>query len=228
VNILVIVAHPDDPEFFAGGTIAHWASQGHHVTYVLVTDGSKGTDDPTLSAARLAALRQTEQRAAAAQLGVTDVHFLTFVDGELVNNADLQRAVARAVRQFKPELVVTTDPQTLHYGASRVNHNDHRVMGMAVCDGIFPASGNRMYFPELLAEGYEMHTPRELWFAGPVAPNQLVDITPHMDTKVRAILAHMSQVKQPEGVGERMRQGATRIRADGSVWLGEAFRRVIL
>jgi LmbE family N-acetylglucosaminyl deacetylase len=91
MNILVVVAHPDDPEFFCGGTIAKWSAEGHHVTYALVTDGSKGTDDPTLSARQLATLRQTEQRNAGAQIGVTDIHFLTHVDGELNNSPVLQR-----------------------------------------------------------------------------------------------------------------------------------------
>jgi LmbE family N-acetylglucosaminyl deacetylase len=228
MNILVIVAHPDDPEFFAGGTIARWSAEGHRVTYVLVTDGSKGTDDPALTGSALAALRQHEQRAAGAELGVVDMHFLPHIDGELSNTLGLQRDVARAVRRFKPDIVVTTDPQTLHYGATRVNHNDHRLMGMAVCDGIFPASGNRMYFPELIAEGLEMHTPKEIWFCGPVAPNHLVDISAYFNAKVRAVRAHVSQVKQPESVADRLRNGAIRVRADGTAWLAEAFRRVML
>lgn len=228
MNILVVVAHPDDPEFFCGGAIAAWTSAGHHVTYALVTDGSKGNDDPAISASQLAALRQTEQRNAGAQIGVTDIHFLTHVDGELENTLDLQRDVARQVRRFKPEIVVTTDPQTLHYGALRVNHNDHRMMGMAVCDGIFPASNNRMYFPELLDEGLEMHGPREIWFAGAVQPNHLVDVSAHLDAKVAAIKAHVTQVKQPDQIAARMRQSMARFHADGRIWFAEAFRRVVL
>lgn len=228
MNILVVVAHPDDPEFFCGGTIARWCAEGHAVRYVLVTDGSKGNDDPSISAAQLTALRQDEQRAAAAELGVTDVHFLPHVDGELVNTLALQRDIAREVRRFRADIVVTTDPQTLHYGALRVNHNDHRVMGMAVCDAVFPAAGNRMFFPDLLDAGLEPHGPRELWFAGTTQPNHLVDVGAFIDAKTRAVRAHVSQVKAPERIGERLQQGIARFRADGSLWLAEGFRRVRL
>lgn len=228
MNILVVVAHPDDPEFFCGGTIARWCAEGHAVRYVLVTDGSKGNDDPTISAAQLIAMRQAEQRAAAAELGVTELHFLPHVDGELVNTLALQRDIAREVRRFRADVVVTTDPQTLHYGALRVNHNDHRIMGMAVCDAIFPAAGNRMFFPDLLDAGFEPYGPRELWFAGTTQPNHLVDVTDYVDAKIRAVRAHVSQVKNPAGVGDRLRQGIVRLRADGSLWLAEQFRRVRL
>jgi len=228
MNILVVVAHPDDPEFFCGGTIARWCAEGHAVRYVLVTDGSKGNDDPTISAAQLIAMRQAEQRAAAAELGVTELHFLPHVDGELVNTLALQRDIAREVRRFRADVVVTTDPQTLHYGALRVNHNDHRIMGMAVCDAIFPAAGNRMFFPDLLESGFEPHGPRELWFAGTTQPNHLVDVTDYIDAKIRAVRAHVSQVKNPAGVGDRLRQGLARFHTDGSLWLAEQFRRVRL
>ncbi len=228
MNILVVVAHPDDPEFFCGGTIARWTSEGHRVSYVIVTDGAKGNDDPSLDGPRLTAMRQDEQRAAGAQIGVSDIRFLNYVDGELANTLALQRDIARQVRDVKPDIVVTTDPRTLHYGATRVNHNDHRIMGMAVCDAIFPASNNRMYFPDLLAEGFQMHAPRELWFAGPDTPNHLVDVSAQFEAKLAAILAHASQVKQPEQARVRIRQGLTRYRADGSAWLAEAFRRVML
>lgn len=228
MNILVVVAHPDDPEFFCGGTIARWCAEGHVVRYVLVTDGSKGNDDPSITAPQLIAMRQAEQIAAGAALGVTDIHFLPHVDGELHNTLAVQRDIVRELRRFKADIVVTTDPQTLHYGALRVNHNDHRMMGMAVCDAIFPASGNRMYFPELLEEDFAPHAPRELWFAGPVAPNHLVDVTAHIDAKIAAVKQHVSQVKQPDQVGARLRQGLARFRADGSMWLAEQFRRVIL
>ncbi len=228
MNILVIVAHPDDPEFFCGGTIARWTAEGHAVRYVIVTDGSKGTDDPSLSAAQLSALRQSEQRAAGAALGVADIHFLPHVDGELANSLATQRDVAREIRRFKPDIVVTTDPQTQHYGSLRINHNDHRMVGMMVSDGIFPASNNRMYFPELLDEGFDMHGPRELWFAGPAQPNHLVDVTAHVDAKIAAIQAHVSQVKHPDQVGARVSQGLARFKADGTLWLAEQFRRVIL
>lgn len=228
MNILVIVAHPDDPEFFAGGTIAKWCADGHDVRYVIVTGGDKGSDVPDMTPARLVAMRRDEQRNAAAILGVKDVTFLSHVDGELLNTLETQRDLVREIRRARPDAIVTTDPQTLHYGATRVNHNDHRMVGMAVCDAIFPASGNRMYFPELLADGFEPHTPKEIYFAGAVEPNTLVDVTPHLDKKLASIREHVSQVKEPDKIGPRMQQGLFRMTADGAGHFWEAFRRILL
>lgn len=228
MNILVLVAHPDDPEFFCGATIAKWTSEGHRVRYVLVTDGSKGNDDPNISAEHLVAMRQDEQRAAGAILGVDDISFLTYIDGELANTLALQRDLAREVRAFKPDIVVTTDPQTLHFGALRVNHNDHRVIGMAVCDAIFPASGNRMYFTELFEEGLEMHAPKEIWFAGASEPNHFVIVSSTLDNKIASILQHKSQVKNAEQTEMRMRQALFRVNPDGSIYFAETFRRILM
>ena len=228
MNILVIIAHPDDPEFFAGGAIARWCSEGHDVRYVVVTGGDKGSDQPDMTPARLVALRRDEQRHAAAILGVREVTFLSHVDGELLNTLDVQRDLVREIRRARPDAVVTTDPQTLHYGAMRVNHNDHRAVGLAVCDAIFPASGNRMYFPELLADGFEPHSPREIYFAGPAQPNTLVDVTDFIPAKIEAIRAHASQVKEPDKIEARIRQGLLRMTADGRVFYAEAFRRILL
>ncbi|GIV84591.1 MAG: GlcNAc-PI de-N-acetylase [Candidatus Roseilinea sp.] len=228
MNVLVIIAHPDDPEFFAGGTIARWRHDGHDVRYVVVTGGDKGSDQPDMTPARLAAIRRDEQCRAAAVLGVHDVTFLGHVDGELLNARDVRRDLAREIRRARPDVVLTTDPQTLHYGATRINHTDHRAVGLAVCDAIFPAAGNRMYFPELLAEGFEPHTPKEIYFAGPACPNTLVDVTDFIQTKIAAIRMHASQVKAPDELESRIRQGLLRITADGRVFFAEAFRRIWL
>lgn len=228
MNILAIIAHPDDPEFFAGGTIARWCGEGHDVRYVIVTGGDKGSDVPEMTPAKLVALRRDEQRNAALKLGVQNVTFLTHVDGELLNTLDVQRDLVREIRRARPDIIVTTDPLTLHYGALRVNHNDHRMVGMAVCDAIFPASGNRMYFPELLADGFEPHSPQEIYFAGAAHPNTLVDITAYADKKIAAIREHVTQVKEPQKVDLRMLQGALRMTADGRAFFAEAFRRVLL
>ncbi len=228
MNILVVVAHPDDPEFFCGGTIAKWCAEGHSVRYVLVTGGQKGSDVPSMTPERLVALRQVEQIEAAKALGVSDVTFLAYVDGELANTLALQKDIAREIRRHSADILVTTDPQTLHYGALRVNHNDHRVMGMAVCDAVFPAANNRMYFPELLADGFQMYPPKEIYFAGPVAPNLIVDITAYVPRKIEAIKKHVSQVKEPDKVDARMQQGLLRITPQGKTYFAESFRRVSL
>jgi len=228
MNILVIVAHPDDPEFFCGGTIAKWTAEGHQVGYVIVTGGNKGSDVPEITPDKLVSMRRVEQRAAGADLGVTDIAFLSYIDGELANTLLLQRDLTREIRRFKPDIVVTSDPLTLHYGALRVNHNDHRTIGMAVCDALFPAANNRMYFPELLVDGFEMHAPHEVYFAGPVVPNHFVDVSDYLGQKLESIKKHVSQVKDPNGMETRMPQSLLRLRADGSTYFAEVFRRVML
>ena len=229
-KILCIVAHPDDPEFFAGATLARWAAEGNHVGYVLVTGGQKCTDRTDITPHQLAEIREGEQRNAAAVLGISDLRFLHYVDGELANTLELQRDLAREIRRARPDVVVTTDHQSIHSGSRGINHNDHRIIGLAVCDAIFPASNNRMYFPELLAEGFEMHRPGEIYFAGPAAPNTWVDVGDYLGLKAQAVCQHVSQVKEPDvsKIEARFRQGTLRMKADGSVWFAEAFRRVTL
>ena len=230
MNILFIAAHPDDPEFFAGATLARWAAEGNHVSYLIVTGGQKGTDRTDITPHELAALREVEQHNAAAVLGVHDIHFLHYVDGELSNTLELQRDLAREIRRTRPDIIATTDHQTVHSGSRGINHNDHRVMGMAVCDAVFPASNNRMYFPELLAEGLQLHYPKEIYFAGPVAPNTWVDVGDYLGLKAKAVCEHRTQVKEPdaEKFEARFRQNLLRMKADGSIWFAEAFRRVML
>lgn len=228
MKILVIIAHPDDPEFFAGGTLARWASEGSHIRYVVVTAGDKGNDDPSRSVDGLVALRQQEQLRAAAKLGVFDVAFLAYRDGELFNTMDLRRDLVREIRGFQPDMVLTSDHATMHFGSSRINHNDHRVIGMAVSDATFPAAGNRMFFPELLGAGLAMHAPKEVWYCATGSPNTLIDVSAQMDAKVAAIREHASQVKDPDGVAMRVRQGLLRVMSDGSAKYMEGFRRVLL
>jgi LmbE family N-acetylglucosaminyl deacetylase len=230
MNILFIAAHPNDPEFFAGGTLARWAAEGNNVSYAIVTGGQKGTDRKDITPDELASLREVEQCNAAAELGIHDIRFLHYVDGELSNTLELQRDLAREIRRTKPAVIVTTDHQTVHYGSRGINHGDHRTMGAAVCDAIFPAANNRMYFPELLAEGFEMHAPREVYFAGAVAPNTWVDVGDYLGHKARAVCHHRSQVKEPDPLKFelRFRQGTFRMKADGTVWYAEAFRRVMV
>ncbi len=230
MNILAIVAHPDDPEFFAGGTLARWAAEGNTVQYAIVTGGQKGTDRTDITPHELAALREVEQRNAASVIGVHDIRFLHYVDGELYNTLELRRDLAREIRRAKPDIIVTTDHQTVHSGSRGINHPDHRTIGLVVCDAIFPAANNRMFFPELLDEGFQMHGPREIYFAGPIAPNTWVDVGAYLAVKARAVCQHASQVKDPDPARfeARYRQSMLRMTADGTVRYMEAFRRVTL
>jgi LmbE family N-acetylglucosaminyl deacetylase len=224
-SVLVMMAHPDDPEFFCGGTLAGWVREGREVCYVLATSGDKGSGDGLTPTAELMARREAEQRAAADVLGVGEVIFLRHRDGELVSDLGLRRQLVRAIRLCRPEVVVTTDPQLYFIGDRRVNHPDHRAMGDAVLAAVFPAASNPRFFPELWeVERLAPHAPREVYIANAERPNHEVDITEVMERKVEAIRQHKSQLTDPAGQLERVRQRAAR--EDGRYV--ESFRRIIL
>ncbi|HSM72145.1 MAG TPA: PIG-L deacetylase family protein [Anaerolineales bacterium] len=206
-NILVILAHPDDPEFFCGGTLAKWAREGHHITYVLLTIGDKGFHDITpedMTPENLVKLRKIEQQNAAKIIGVEAVHFLDNLDGYLVPDIDLRRDVVREIRRHKPDILVTCDPQTLFAGYG-INHPDHRAAGQVVLDAVFPAAGNKVFFPELLAEGFEPHMPKEVWCSLTMQANTTVDITATLDIKLQAIFEHATQMQDIENLTERFK-----------------------
>ena len=210
-NILVILAHPDDPEFFCGATLAKWARQGHHITYQLITCGDKGFNESTtaeMTTDALCAIRHTEQLAAAQVIGAEAVHFLDTADGYLVPDLTLRREIVRVIRKFKPDILVTCDPQTL-FATYGINHPDHRATGQAVIDAVFPAAGNPVFFPELLLEGYDPHMPREIWCSLTMQPNARVDVTETWPIKIEAILKHKSQVANVEQFLERMKSRRT-------------------
>lgn len=208
-NILVILAHPDDPEFFCGATLAKWARAGHHITYQLLTCGDKGFNESTsaeMTTDALCAIRHEEQIAAARVIGVDvdAVHFLDRPDGYLVPDLDLRREIVRVIRKFKPDILVTCDPQTL-FAPYGINHPDHRAAGQVVMDAVFPAAGSPVFFPELLTEGYDPHMPKEVWCSLTMQPNIKIDVTETWQTKLEAILEHKSQVAHVDKFLERMK-----------------------
>ena len=211
-KILVILAHPDDPEFFCGATLARWARAGHTIHYFLLTCGDKG-GGPEVTPAELCALRHVEQNAAAAVIGAKAVRFLDLEDGYLVPSLDLRREVVRAIRQEKPDILVTCDPTYLYNTFGSVNHPDHRAAGQVVLDAVFPAAGNGHFFPELLKEErLEPHTPREVWISLTGNPDVVIDVTDTWDVKLQALKEHKSQIGDPVQLEERMRSR----RAEGS------------
>jgi LmbE family N-acetylglucosaminyl deacetylase len=221
---MVIVPHPDDPEFFCGGLIALWCAAGTEVTYLILTNGNKGSDDPEMTPEKLAFIRRQEQQAAADVLGVKHVIFFSEPDGELQPTLRLRQDVVAEIRRYKPDAVVGLDPTRFFPSTNRINHADHRAGGHVVIDAIFPAARNRMYHPELLAEGLEPHVVKEVYLAGPDQPNRWVDISPVLETKIRAILCHTSQIKDPEGLPERIRERSKRIDEYGNEVICENYR----
>jgi LmbE family N-acetylglucosaminyl deacetylase len=228
-NILVILAHPDDPEFFCGGTLAKWARAGHHITYQLLTCGDKGFNESTsaeMTPDALCAIRHEEQGAAAKVIGAEAVHIMDQPDGYLVPDLDLRCKVVRAIRKFKPDVLITCDPQNL-FATYGINHPDHRAAGQVVLDAVFPAAGNKAYFPELLVEGYEPHMPKEVWCSLTYQPNITVDVTETWIVKMEAILKHTTQIADVEKFKERMKARHTEDSTDENPRYEEKFRRIV-
>ena len=203
-RVLVVLAHPDDPEFFCGGTLALWAEQGSWISYCLLTRGDKG-DEHGSDPSGLAATRELEQRAAAQVLGVAEVTFLNYPDGYLVPDLELRREVVRAIRKVKPNVVVTCDPTNFFPNDRYINHPDHRAAGQVTLDAVFPAAGSRMFFPELLVEGLEPHKVSQVYVAMPQTPNTVIDVTAMFERKVEALRRHASQITDPDALLLRLK-----------------------
>jgi LmbE family N-acetylglucosaminyl deacetylase len=195
--VLAIGAHPDDLEFGVSGSAAAWVEAGAEVHYLICTDGSKGSDDPHLSSVELIKLRREEQRAAAKILGVSSVTFLDHEDGLTEANAALKEDIVRVIRQIKPDTVVAQDP-LMFYNADFgiINHNDHRNVGLAAMDAVYPLARDHLSFPELAAAGLAPHKVKDLLFMGSFddRSNFYVDISDTYETKLKALAAHASQV----------------------------------
>jgi LmbE family N-acetylglucosaminyl deacetylase len=227
-KILVILAHPDDPEFFCGGTLARWARAGHDISYVLLTCGDKGFNPATqsdMTPEKLCGIRFEEQQNAAKVIGAGSVRFLDRGDGYLVPDLDLRRDVVRVIREYKPDILVTCDPQTL-FAPYGINHPDHRAAGQVVLDAVFPAAGNLTFFPELLDEGFEPHMPKEIWCSLTTQPNATIDVTDTWDIKLNAILEHKTQVQDAEKLVERFKSRRTEDSTDENPRYEEKFRVV--
>ncbi len=194
-SALVLFAHPDDAEFMCGGTLAGWARGGCDVHYVVITDGSAGSNEPGVTRAQLRPIREREQRAAADVLGVRSVTMLGEVDGTLEVTLDTRRKVCREVRRLRPEVIVAPDPSRL-WTDNYVNHWDHKQAGLLALTVVMPDAPTRPMFPELEDEGLEPFEVPNLWLSSN-EPDTYVDITDTMDTKLAALAEHVSQ-----GTGE--------------------------
>lgn len=224
---LAVFAHPDDAEFSCGGTLALLASLGWTVDVLVTTSGNKGTKDPEVTPQYLAGVREEEQRRASAILGANEPTFLGFPDGYVQNDDELRGLIVRAIRRHRPELVITWDGFRAGF-----NHRDHRYTGQATYDAIYPAADDHLYYPLDKEEGLEPHRPVAMLLSGPGQPDYHVDIEPVLRTKIRAILAHTSQMR---GRTERemlkmWEQRAEQARAldDGGPVYRESFVKVIL
>ncbi|SMC21922.1 N-acetylglucosaminyl deacetylase, LmbE family [Desulfacinum hydrothermale DSM 13146] len=225
VDVLVIAAHPDDPDFGAAGTIARMAGEGQKIAYVICTDGEKGTGDRNMDPAELARIRQKEQRAAADTVGVGPVVFLHYPDQGLEDTPEFRKELVRWIRTFRPRLVLSSDPYRRYLW-----HRDHRIVGQVVMDALFPYARDHLAYPDLLAEGLEPHKVREAWFWAAEDINHRVDITDLFETKIAALQCHASQWNQhPVADIRKWVEDRCRKLAEGTSYTyAEGFHRVVL
>jgi LmbE family N-acetylglucosaminyl deacetylase len=198
-RVLCVAAHPDDLDFGAAGTVARWVESGLEVTYLLVTRGDAGGFDDT-PREQMPLLREAEQLAAAQAVGVEQVEFLEgYPDGTLTPSLDLRRDIARAIRRYRPDRVLTNSPLRRWERIAGPSHPDHLAVGEATTAAIYPDSRNPFAFPELLREeGLQPWTVREVWYQGGPSPDLFVDITGTYQQKVAALLAHVTQTSHED------------------------------
>ena len=225
---LVVISHPDDAEFGAGATIATLVAAGVRVDYVVTTDGSKGTEDPEMTPETLASTRMAEQRAAADILGVGEIVHLGYPDGYLTPSLDVRRDITRQIRRFRPDLVITQNPQRRLDHNPFIGHPDHLATGEATLASVYPAARDHLNFPELWTEErLEPWKVRQVLLTGVEEPNLWIDVSDSFETGLAAILAHVSQV-DPDDVSERMRERARIIGEPQGIGMAQAFLSIII
>jgi len=204
-RVLAVMAHPDDVDFGAAGTVRAWTEAGIEVSYCLITDGDAGGFDPTVPRSEIPRIRQAEQRAAGAVLGVTDVRFLGYRDGELAVSHELRRDISRVIRQVRPDRMLIQSPDR-NWGRIQASHPDHLAAGEAAIQAVYPDARNPFAHPSLLAdEGLEEWTVPEVWVMASPSPNQWVDVTDSFDVKIAALQAHDSQTAHMDDLADRVR-----------------------
>lgn len=204
-QVLAVMAHPDDIDFSVAGTVATWTAKDIKVTYLIVTDGDAGGFDPAVPRSQIAGIRRAEQTAAAECVGVGDVRFLGYPDGRTEATIGLRRDIARVIRQVRPDRVVIPNPDR-NLERIYANHPDHRAVGAAALDAVYPDARNPFTFPELLQdEGLDAWTAREVWVSGGPKPNHYIDITDVFDRKLAALKAHASQTAHMDHLEDMLR-----------------------
>ncbi|MCG6893257.1 MAG: PIG-L family deacetylase [Desulfobacteraceae bacterium] len=222
-DIMVVVAHPDDAEFGAAGTVARWTADGKSVIYVVCTNGDKGTTDRRLAPDELSRIRMAEQREAAHRIGVGEVTFLGMPDQQLEETSEFRETIVRLIRTHRPDIVITSDPYRRYLW-----HRDHRIVGQVVADAMFPYARDHMAYPEMLAEGLEPHKVKEALFFGAEEINHRIDISETFPDKLAALQCHESQVRElnVEDLENWLRQRCRKAAEGTPYMLAEAFYRV--
>jgi LmbE family N-acetylglucosaminyl deacetylase len=216
---LVVVAHPDDAEFSAAGTIALLTDAGKHVVIAQVTSGDKGTSDPQTATTYMVSTREAEEIEAAKRLGVDTVDFLRQTDGELMPTLELRGLIVRSIRRHKPDVVITHDPFRPY-----AFHPDHRAVGLSAHDAAYPSARDAHAFPDQLTEGLEPHKSGEVWYFNAESPDLIVDITSTLNRKIESLRAHFSQVGGSDDAFDRVKERARELARDYPFEFAEAFK----
>lgn len=223
-RVLVIVAHPDDIESWCAGTVCRFTDAGKQVAYALCTSGDKGTSDPNLTPQQVATMREAEQVQAAHILGVESVTFLHWPDSEVEPTLALRRELVRQIRRHRPDLVITHDPAPPY----RL-HPDHRAVGRATLDALFPCARDPLTFAEQIKEeGLQAHIVPEAWLFATESPDTWIDIATTLERKIAARLAHTSQHTHAEALARNWHERAATIGKPVGLEAAEAFKQVDL
>ena len=186
------MAHPDDCDFGAGGTIAQWSAKGIHVSYCIITNGDQGGEESGIPLEEMAQVRQKEQRDAGAMLGVSDITYLNYRDGWLMPSIELRKEIVKAIRIAKPDRMLVQSPER-NWERIFASHPDHLAAGETAIQAVYPDARNPYAFTDLKDAGFEPWRVREVWMTGSPTPNHFVDITKSFDKKMAALHAHVSQ-----------------------------------
>lgn len=194
--VLGVFAHPDDAEICAGGVLAKWAAGGRDVHLLILTNGDRGSQDPSQDRGELASTRVRETEDAAEVLGLASVRAGSISDSELENTEEVREGVVRRIREVRAETVVACDPTAVFFGGRYYNHSDHRASGFVALDACYPGSGNPHFFPEQLAQGLRTQDVYDLWLGWTNEPNHVEDISGYLAVKVEALAKHDSQLSE--------------------------------
>jgi LmbE family N-acetylglucosaminyl deacetylase len=231
-TIMAVGAHPDDIELTCGASLARWVHEGDRAVIVVATDGARGGKEIGSDFAAMVRTRRAEQDAAAAVLGVDEVIYLGFPDGELEDGPELRGALVRQIRRLRPDVAIAMDPFTVILRNSYVNHRDHRMLGIALIDALYPQASNAGYFSEQIDEGLTPHKVPELLLTGTEAPNHWVDVSETLDLRFEALRRHVSQVRlwpeNGEAIVRQQRELAGVLGVEHGVAYVEEFRRIVV
>lgn len=223
--VLAVYAHPDDSDVACGGTLARWAKAGAAVHLIVCTDGGKGTFDPEVTPADLAARRAAELEASSALIGLQSVTNLGYPDGGLADSDELRGTLVQWVRRLRPDVVCGHDPTALFFGQEYFNHRDHRLAGTTLLDAVSPAAALPHYFPE----AGPPHQVATVLLSGTLEPDVWVDVTETIDLKAAAVECHRTQFAEPGGwAGEAVRRRAEQEGRRAGAGYAEGFRRLTL